>query len=63
MKINTYEAGELTTETLLPSTEDVVALAGKAVLAVDVLSDAMKTAENVNKIFFLRATYNDYVGG
>lgn len=53
MTISTYKAGELTVSSELPSLADITALADKAILAVDSLSESLKTAENLNKIFYL----------
>ena len=53
MKLNTFEAGNLTIETLLPAAEDVVKVANSAILTTDALTESMKTADNLNKVFFL----------
>lgn len=59
MKLNTFAAGDLSVETLLPMTEDVVKVANRTILTTDALTESMKTADNLNKVFFL--TFADEV--
>ena len=60
MTISTYKAGELTVSSELPIIADINSLADKAILAVDLLSESLKTAENLNKIFYLTMPQDGY---
>ena len=60
MTISTYKAGELTVSSELPVIADINSLADKAILAVDLLSESLKTAENLNKIFYLTMPQDGY---
>ena len=63
MKLNTYYAQKLTTTTELPVIEDLQEIYSSAIRAVDDLSEALKTNDNLGKIFFLKSDSGNYRRG